>query len=291
MTSSWPNLERHGADWMQAGDVRPINAGDPKPRPTFVVHIDESGCEGFRFESGSSEWFVISAVVVRRATELATLKLVDRVREKLGRPYPLPLHFRDLKHEQKLPYIDEIARADLVVMTVFVHKPTLKEPETFGERYRLYFYATRYLLERVSWYCRDHRTAHDAGDGSALIVFSNRAGMSYEELRRYLDRLRQQTDAGDVRIDWNVVRSDQVVACSPRSRMGLLVADAVASGYARAVERDRHGFTEPRYARMLRPVAYCRKGSCLGYGLKFWPRDIDATVLVDERMKWMEDYK
>jgi len=48
-----------------------------------------------------------------------------------GRPPKKPLHFRDLRHEHRLPLIDRIAKANLRVITVLVHKPTLSEPENF----------------------------------------------------------------------------------------------------------------------------------------------------------------
>ncbi len=188
---------------------------------TFIVYIDESGDEGFSFNKGSSDWFVLSAVVTRAARDLEVVKLVDRVRTNLSKPNKKPLHFRDLRHEHRLPYIAEIAKADLRTVSILVHKPSLKEPEKFQERYRLYFYATRYLLERISWYCRDHKTAHDSGDGSATIVFSNRSGMSYEELRKYLNYLKEQTDIFDVRIDWSVINLDQIIAYSSGIKNGI----------------------------------------------------------------------
>ena len=119
---------------------------------TFVAYMDESGDEGFRFGDGSSEWFVLSAVITRRATDFATVKLVDEVRRALGKPDRKPLHFKNLRHEHRLLYVDQVSRASLKTASVLVHKPSLQEPEKFRERYRLYFYATRYLLERVSWY-------------------------------------------------------------------------------------------------------------------------------------------
>jgi len=51
------------------------------PSPTFVVYVDESGDEGFSFGRGSSEWFVLSAVIIKKANELETVKLVDRIRK------------------------------------------------------------------------------------------------------------------------------------------------------------------------------------------------------------------
>lgn len=260
--------------------------------PTFVVYIDESGDEGFSFGEGSSEWFVLSAAITRKAKDLETVKLVDHVRALLGKPEKKPLHFRDLKHEQRLPYVDAITKADLRTVSVLVHKPSLKEPEKFGERYRLYFYSVRYLLERVSWYCRDHWTPHDSGDGRAQIIFSNRAEMSYDEMTDYLKLLKDQTGFFDVRVVWSVVDPDLITAFTPGKRMGLQIADAVASSFYYAVQRSRHGFTEDRYARMLKPVVYHRQGQQLGYGLKFWPREVDDMLKTGEEFAWVrETYK
>ena len=118
-----------------------------------------------------------------------------RVRAHLKKPDKKPLQFRDLRHEHRLVFVDAISQSALKTVTVLVHKPSLKEPEKFQERYRLYYYSVRYLLERVSWSGRDHRPPHDAGDGSAEIVFSNRSGMSYADLREYMAKLKRQGEA------------------------------------------------------------------------------------------------
>jgi len=263
----------------------------PPHRPTFVAYVDESGDEGFSFDKGSSEWFVLSAVVTRKANDLDAVKLVDDVRTALGRPPRKPLHFRDLRHEHRLPFVDRIAKAPLRAVSVLIQKTALREPEKFRERYRLYFYAVRYLLERVSWYCRDHRTTRDGGDGQCQVLLSNRSGMSYDELRKYLSHLKENTGPFDVRIDWSVVDADLVEAHGSGRLMGLQIADAVASSFFYAVERTRLGFTEDRYARMLRPVVYHHGNRYSGYGLKFWPRETAAALAGDDRFRWLADYE
>lgn len=257
---------------------------------TFVVYIDESGDEGFSFGKGSSDWFVLSAAITRKATDLETVKLVDRVRTFLKKPEKKPLHFRDLKHEQRLPFVAEIAKADLRTVSILTYKPLLKEPEKFQERYRLYYYAARFLFERVSWYCRDHRTPHDAGDGSMEIVFSNRSGMSYAEMRAYLNYLKDRTGPLDVRIHWPTLNPDQITAYTSGKRMGLQIADAVASGLFYAVQSSQYGFLEDRYAKLLKPVVYNRHGVFQGYGLKFWPKEVDEFLSKDSRMHWITEF-
>ena len=259
---------------------------------TFVVYVDESGDEGFSFDRGSSEWFVLSAVIIKRAIELETVRLVDRIRNQLLRPEKKPLHFRDLKHEQRLPFIGEISKASLRTVSVIIHKPSIKEPEKFHERFRLYYYTVRYLLERVSWYCRDHKLPKDEGDGSAQIIFSNRSGMSYLEMKEYLGLLKDQTRLADVRIDWNVINPDKFIAYSPGKKMGLQIVDAIAGSVFFAVQPTRYGYIEDRYIRMLKPVVYHHGGKYRGYGLKFWPREMDQRLETAVELEWIRtDYK
>jgi hypothetical protein len=254
----------------------------------FRVYIDESGDEGFCFEKGSSAWFVLSAVVTREDADIATVKLVDDVREKLGKKPRYTLHFRELQHPHRLPYVDAISRARLRAVSVLVHKPTIQEPEKFGsEPHLLYRFATRYLLERVSWLCRDHRKNED---DTAKIYFSNRAAMSYDYIRDYLNVLKSNTGMFDVRIDWTAFSDPpNITSAAHSSMMGLQIADAVASSLFYACEKTRLGYNEPRYAEMLSPIFYRRSGKLLGYGLKFWPRE--ANQCVGHEFNWLHKMK
>jgi Protein of unknown function (DUF3800) len=242
----------------------------------FHIYIDESGDEGFVFNadgSGSSRWFVLSAVITRKATDLATVKLVDEVRIILGRTATQALHFRHLRHEQRLPYLALIARSDLCTVSVLIHKPSIRPEDRSSEKYSLYRRATRHLLERVSWYCR-RNAKNDAL--RAKVIFSNRDSMSYDELRGYLHQLKNDGCAGSGDIDsadinWAVIDPDKIVAFQHDKLMGLQIADAVASGLWNGVEKNRLGFTEPRYTSMLLPVIYSENGDVRGWGMEFWP--------------------
>ncbi len=257
---------------------------------SFVTYVDEAGDEGFRFDKGSSKWFVLSAVVARKEHDIEAVKLVDRVRNRIKKKPRADLHFRKLKHRQRLVLVDEISRARLRAVVVMIHKPSLREPEKFSERFRLYFYSTRLLLERVSWLCRDRRLASGRGDGSAKIYFSNRTSLKYGELKEYLRLLEEQSIVRDIRINWDVIRPDQIIPQPAHQMMGLQIADAVASGFFVAAEPSGHGFTEGRFARMLRPVVYKHGGRYLGYGVKIWPTKAEELVRRDQLHEWYPSY-
>jgi len=118
---------------------------------SFTVYIDESGDEGFKFaqsgQGGSSHWFILSALIVRAVNEPTIMQTVAEVRSRLNKPAKFSLHFRDLKHEQRVPYVQALAQLKLRTISVLIHKPYIKEPETF-RNYRLYHFGVRLLLER-----------------------------------------------------------------------------------------------------------------------------------------------
>jgi hypothetical protein len=246
---------------------------------SFRVYIDESGDEGFVFNpdgSGSSRWLVMSAVVVRKENDLQLVRCLEKVRQVLGKQPRKQLHFSDLKHEQRVAYVREIATLPIRTVSILVYKPCIREPEKFqSQKFLLYRYVTRYLLERVSWLCRDHKIG-EKDDGTADLIFSNRSIMSYYELREYLNHLKKNSDSLKVTVDWSIVHPEKVQAVDHSQLAGLQVADAVASGFFYAVNRNRYGDIEDRYARALSAAFYRHKGKTEGYGIKYWPDDMEA---------------
>lgn len=251
---------------------------------SFVVYVDESGDEGFKFEAGSSEWFILAAVVVRKVNDHHIIDALAKARIALQKPPLFPLHFRDLKHEQRIAYVKILSTLSIRTVSILVHKPCLKEPETFGN-YRLYHYCVRFLLERVSWLCRD-QYQKDVGDGSAKIVFSNRSSMSYADLRGYVEKLIGTGNPLEVRIEPSVIIPQKIVASKHGQLAGLQAADAVASSFYYAAQKNFYGFTEPRYIEEISRSVYRHENQGIGYGIKFWPKETDQMVLELADLKW-----
>lgn len=238
----------------------------------FVVYIDEAGDEGFKFldgERGSSRWFVLSAAVIRKSNDSHMVQVAREARAILEKPEKYVLHFRNLRHEQRVPFVKLIGGAPIKTVHVIAHKPSISDPETFQrEAHKLYRYLTRLLLERVSWLCRDHSPKEKR---AADLIFSNRSAMSYEELRDYLGRLLMTHANGDnINIDWDVVNPNRVRAVNHDKLAGLQIADAVATSAYYAVNKSQYGEVEDRYFRLLKKTLYRRGGRVDGYGLKLW---------------------
>jgi len=265
---------------------------------SFRVYIDESGDEGFVFNSngsGSSRWLVLSAVVVRKKNDLSLVRLLEGVRVLLNKVPKKALHFRNLKHEQRVPYVRQIAAAQIKTISVLIYKPSLLEPEKFqSEKFLLYRYASRYLLERVSWLCRDNYNPGE-GNGQADVIFSNRSIMSYKDLKGYLQTIKIKSDSRNVRIEmcefvnWKIIGPGRVSAVDHSKLAGLQIADAVASSFFYAVNLNRYGETEEKHAKILLPQCYTHNGSVLGYGLKFWPEEFQKVKLTNSHIKLFAD--
>jgi len=120
--------------------------------------------------------------------------------------------------------------------------------------------------------------------------------MSYTAISEYLDSLiKAQLKLGsrrssDVRIAPGTIDASKVRTFRHEGSRGLQVADAVASSFYNALEA-RYGFTEDRYARMLKPIVYNRRGQYRSYGLKFFPPPAEKLIETDPRLKWVvEDF-
>lgn len=240
---------------------------------SFVAYIDESGDEGFTFRedgSGSSRWFVLSALIVRKSNDLLLVDAAKRARELLQYQPKKTIHFCKLKHEQRTPVARIVGELPVRTVSVLVHKPSIPNPGSFQQQpYNLYRYASRLLMERVSWCCRD-APARGGGDGKVDLIYSNRSAMSYTDLRAYLSRLQ---NLANTQIDWSVIDPNLVQAVNHDQMAGLQLADVVASGIYQSVNANRYGDVEERYLELMRRTVYKRNERHDGYGVKFWCTD------------------
>lgn len=193
---------------------------------SFLAYIDESGDDGLHgnyrqpgSRGGSSHWLVISATVIRNSPAISPVRWRDEILSQMPDKRSRDVHFANLNHGQKLAAVRTIAAKPLRIISVLAAKPPIP-PDTYIERNQLYFYMTRYLIERISWLCRDYRRYATQGDGTVAITFSRRGGMSYEAFQDYLHRLHLDRSGG-VRVHWPAIDIDAVDAQDHRRLAGL----------------------------------------------------------------------
>lgn len=246
---------------------------------SFDICIDEAGDQGFQFGPNlSSHWFVISAVVAI-ATRIPDMTGVLRdTKRAIGWRLNKHLHFKDVKLEKREALVRTLMRDETLFrsIVVMVHKPSLSDPETFQYDNRLYFYFTRFVLERASWLCRDSNEGQHKrlGDGTARVYFSRMNEISHQRIQQYFQHLR----SFDTQIDWNVIKEKQFEALAPNRHAGLQVADSVAGGFFcgdhPVVRKQSH-----RWCELWKPMLYrSRRGKYRGYGLKIFPTKAETMI-------------
>lgn len=241
--------------------------------------------EGFTFHddgTGSSRWFVLSAAVFRRSNEASSVvPALKAARATLNMEPRKPFHFSDMRHEPRLVLLNGAAQLAFRTVTIISYKPDIRDIETYqANKCLLYRYLTRLLVERVSWLCRDCRKA-DGEDERVELIFSDRASMSYTDIKTYIELLRRQSEADHrISIHWPSIDVAHLRAVAHAQLAGLQIADAVATSYLYGVRLSRYGIADPSYMRLLRRHPYRHRGVCFGYGVKFLSR-LDA---LQERM-------
>ena len=260
---------------------------------SFIAYIDESGDDGLpgRYreagvQGGASHWLTIGAVIWRYSRDLDAVQWAKEIAvqmppQRRGRT----LHFADMDHPQRIMAINGICARPLRLTAVIANKPTIRDG-IYVQKNQLYHYMSRYLLERISWLCRDMRPSVPEGDGRVKIIFARRGGMSTENFKDYLRRLWDAADPS-IKIHWPVIDIEGIEAYDQPAKFGLQLADIAVSGLTWALEPDFYGNCEPRFATALKPIVYNKRGNYMSYGTKMVPPH-SKLILSDQQTSFIE---
>jgi len=211
----------------------------------YRVYVDEAGDRGLR--PGASTHFVVSAVLVQDSSESQVRSGLADLRQELGRHPGHVMHFRKLSHLQKVRATQAVASFPIESITnVIVCKQHLQGEGSPGQTTiitrpdPMYLWALRLLLERVSWYIRDH------GGGTSVVTFAHVKRFKVQKLHDY----RRALALSDTNIHWPSFDGHQYKVSAPNSIELLQVADITASALLDAVE-PRYGNVEDRYLRNI----------------------------------------
>jgi hypothetical protein len=231
------------------------------------VYIDEAGDRGV--SAASTAHFVASALIVRDDVHTVVREELGGLRGALGRQPGQTLHFQKFSHSQRLKAAQDLAGFSVDAITnVILCKRGFAQPDPAGDTAYItrpdpmYLWAMRLLLERVSWYIRDH------GGGSGIVTFAHVRRFKVQKLHDY----RAALQLAPTQIHWASFEGHRFKVDVPHEAELLQLADTAASALYRAVEPDEFGNVERRYLEELRPKLY-RRGSApvTSYGLKVFP--------------------
>jgi hypothetical protein len=129
---------------------------------SYIAYIDESGDDGltnFRapaIHGGASFWLVISACVYRFSSDWRSIEWRNEILKQMPDKRSKVLHFVHLNHGQKVAAAQYLSKQRIRAINIIANKPVIPDG-VYKEKNQLYFYLTRYLIERLSWFCRDYR--------------------------------------------------------------------------------------------------------------------------------------
>jgi len=270
----------------------------------FTAYIDEAGDEGITKlqdkkngePGGQSRWLVLGGILVSSETD----KTLPRIRDEIVALFPKKksrdLHFRELKHEQKVVAVDALSEKRIGVCGICSCKETLldggKFEKLFQQKGHLYNYLTRFLLERLTTAVANQ--GKRAGVQAKLnVVFSRRMNTDYHAMREYLMLMRDGKEKQQpVRsINWSVFSPDDIWVENHSKWAGLQIADVATSSIFNALEPNFYGKYEPRYALTLAKRFLHSRKSVLDCGMTLIPKlascplDKEQREFVDELQK------
>jgi len=131
---------------------------------SFLAYIDEAGDDGLAKyrepgkNGGASHWLILSACIIRKTNSLEAVAWRNEILEKTQKD-GRELHFVNLNHGQRVAAARCLSEKPVRITSVLAAKKPIPDG-IYTEKNQLYFYMTRYLIERISWLCRDMRGAY-----------------------------------------------------------------------------------------------------------------------------------
>ncbi len=266
----------------------------------YVAYIDEAGDDGLRKirpldKAGSSEWLVVSAVVIKASREDEVAKWVDDIRTGLWRYSGRGLHFKNFNENKRLYVCEQMASLSARYFVVCSNKKNMRgynNPLAAEIPSQCWFYnwVTRLLLERITDFVSWHSSKEYGSPQRMKVEFSNRGGLSYSQMSAYFRWISYQGNNTFLRfgkIDWSTISYDLLKVYPHYERSGLQLADVVASAFFKAADKYNTGSCDPRFAKSLKPrIAKFRDlpgQNAAGYGVKLMPSLKGAKLLSEQQ--------
>lgn len=223
----------------------------------YTVYIDEAGDLGI---NRGTKWFVISAVVVKKADEKSIRKTMNAIKTRLNIK---EIHMRKVQDFNKRGYIvRELNSENFVYMNVIVDTQKF-DSSKIPNPIIAYNFACKYLLQRVSWYLRDINETAD-------LVLSARGTSRDNELIDYIKEKLLPYDSN--RIESYTI--EKITAKSAAEWDLLQLADVCATTMFLGYEVNGLGFRLPCFSYAMKNHLYNINGNVNSYGIKFFVTDM-----------------
>jgi hypothetical protein len=235
----------------------------------------------------------LSAVVIDADREAEVVDWNREMNKAIRRNSLANIHYRKLSDTNRQHVCNVMAGKPLRIFVVASHKDSMRRHRSkrLGKATDREFYnwCLRLLLERVTQWC----SARSRKDGGFLrparIVFSERGGHNYDELKDYLRKIEAQTITGNLVLDRNsivpgVVYESLCEIVPHNNLVGLQLADIAASAFFQAVTTTlkRHSI-EPARKLMGRLARRSKQRRPVRFGLMLLPFPHQGEIPVTDR--------
>jgi uncharacterized protein YfkK (UPF0435 family) len=238
----------------------------------YNVYIDESGDEGIK---KGSQWFILSAVLVKNTDDLDLSRIIDDIKQKLKISNNKMLHWKEIRNKNvsyKRYIIDTLSKGDFKLINIAMNTYDIKESKLQGKL--IYHYTCRYIIERVCWAMRDFQS-------TANIIFSNKGSISYDDLEKYISSLRLQ--------NFNCINSFEVKPAWQKKMLQFV--DCCGGALQEALEKDKFGYTDDRFIMTLKDKLYRHSNKLFSYGIKLFPSEISYIEKYIKEYPWLDKIK
>ena len=114
----------------------------------MLVFIDDSGDPGFKLDKGSSEFFVISAVIFDDNLEAEkTAIAIKELKRKIGFPDSVEFKFNKSSKKVRKQFLQTIKPFDFKIRSIVINKKIIYSYELKNNRNSFYSYAIKSLLK------------------------------------------------------------------------------------------------------------------------------------------------
>lgn len=271
----------------------------------YVAYIDEAGDTGLSKvrpidENGSSEWFVLSAVVMRAKWETDVVGWVREIRDGIGLRQRPDLHYRTLSPTRKTAVCNRIANLPLRGFAIASNKKNMRRYRNdnaakLPSQQWFYNWCIRLLMERVTKFCAD-RTMRDHGENKLIkLEFSRCGGHRYSQTKAYHTYLKFQQEGDKVVLQKrqpisNMLSTDLMFDFPHEQRAGLQLADIVASAFYQATDVHGPGEWSTDGAVALTPIMAKENGVQKDFGVALFPTPAWKADLSDDQKQIFRHY-
>ena len=264
-----------------------MSSFDP-PEYKYVAYIDESGDPGLKRvkpidKPGSSEWLVLSAVITAASREPEVTPWAAELMASMNSHQMRDLHFQKLSPARKLLACQHVATKPVRCFVVASNKQNMRGwKNPFAEKIPsdnwFYCWMTRLLLERLTHWVKARSVAEYGSPQRVKLVFSERGGLSYAQLKAYFLWLGYKGDNQYLKLgnlEYDVIHHRLMEVHNHLGHDGLKLPDIVASAFFKACDVHDTGARDVSFAEALKPRMARPPNSTStmisGYGVKLMP--------------------